>query len=227
MRHNTKGKKLSRKRGHRLATLRSLATSLIKHKKIKTTLTKAKEMRRFVEPLITKAKNNDIPARRLIAKFIYDKNVTKMLFDEVIEKVGDRPGGYTRIIKLGQRPGDAAQMAYIELVDFSDVLTAKLKAKTEKEEKSKKEKKSKESKSKTEAKEIEEADVEEVDSEKDTKAKPKKKVKTTPKKKVKTTDVKEKTKKKTTKTDDKKSDKKPVKKDTEKDTDKKAKSKKK
>ncbi|MBN2570616.1 MAG: 50S ribosomal protein L17 [Ignavibacteriales bacterium] len=220
MRHNTKGKKLSRKRGHRLATLRALATSLLKHKKIKTTLAKAKETRRFVEPLITKAKKNDIPARRLVSQFIYDKTVVKSLFTEVIEKVGDRPGGYTRIIKLGQRPGDASQMAFIELVDFSDIITAKMKAKSEKEEKSKKDKKSKAEKNKVEKDSVEEAIVEETDTSKDRKEKTKKKI-TKP-------EGKEKTKKKVEKTDEeKKPSKKKVEKGSEKKSTKKTESKKK
>ena len=125
MRHRIKGRKLGRSASHRTATLRSLATALIKHKKITTTLAKAKQTRLFVEPLITKAKNNSVHARRLVSRDIKDSEVVKELFGEVITKIGDRPGGYTRVIKLGNRVGDAAEMAIIELVDFSEVVTKK------------------------------------------------------------------------------------------------------
>ena len=134
MRHRIKGRKLGRSTSHRLATLRSLATALIRHKKIKTTLAKAKQTRLFVEPLITKAKNDSVHARRLVASQIRDKEVVKELFGEVVEKIGDRPGGYTRIVKLGNRVGDGAEMAIIELVDYNNVgspKTKKTKKKTE------------------------------------------------------------------------------------------------
>ena len=117
MRHRVKGRKLSRTASHRMATLRSLSTALLKHKKIKTTLAKAKELRTFVEPLITKAKDNSVNSRRFIARHINDKEVVKELFSEIVEKIGDRPGGYTRVVKLGSRPGDGADVAIIELVD--------------------------------------------------------------------------------------------------------------
>ncbi len=119
MRHRIKGRKLGRTASHRLATLRSLATALIKHKKITTTLAKAKQTKLFVEPLITKAKKGSVHARRLVAKEIHDKRIVQELFGEVIEKIGDRPGGYTRIVKLGSRMGDGAEMAIIELVDYN------------------------------------------------------------------------------------------------------------
>ncbi len=125
MRHRIKGRKLGRSTSHRLATLRSLATALIKHKKIKTTLAKAKQTRLFVEPLITKAKNGSVHARRLVAREIHDKEVVKELFGEVAEKIGDRPGGYTRIVKLGNRAGDGAEMAIIELVDYNNISNKK------------------------------------------------------------------------------------------------------
>lgn len=121
MRHRIKGRKLGRSTSHRLATLRSLATALIKHKKITTTLAKAKQTRLFVEPLITKAKNDSVHSRRLVASQIHDKEVVKELFGEVAEKIGDRPGGYTRIVKLGNRVGDGAEMAIIELVDYNNI----------------------------------------------------------------------------------------------------------
>jgi len=125
MRHRIKGRKLGRSTSHRAATLRSLATALIKHKKITTTVAKAKQTRLFVEPLITKAKNGSVHSRRLIARHIHDKDVLKELFSEIIPKIGDRPGGYTRVIKLGNRVGDAAEMAIIELVDFSEISAQK------------------------------------------------------------------------------------------------------
>ena len=127
MRHRIKGRKLGRTASHRTATLRSLATALIKHKKITTTVAKAKQTRLFVEPLITKAKNDSVHARRLVARHIQDKDVLKELFSEVVPKIGDRPGGYTRVIKLGNRVGDAAEMAIIELVDYNTIETKKTK----------------------------------------------------------------------------------------------------
>jgi len=104
-----------------MATLRAITTALLKHKKIKTTLAKAKATRSFAEPLITKAKNDSVANRRLVAKHINDKAVVKELFGEIIEKIGDRAGGYTRVVKLGNRLGDAAEMAIIELVDYNDL----------------------------------------------------------------------------------------------------------
>ena len=125
MRHRVKGRKLGRTASHRKATLIALATSLLKHKRIKTTLAKAKETRSFVEKLITKAKKNDVQAQKQVIEFIKDKETVKELFAEIIPKIGDRPGGYTRVIKLGNRLGDAASMALIELVDYNDILNAK------------------------------------------------------------------------------------------------------
>jgi large subunit ribosomal protein L17 len=125
MRHRIKGRKLGRTASHRTATLRALATALIKYKKITTTLAKAKQTRLFVEPLITKAMNDTIHSRRIVAKDIQDKEVLRELFAEVVQKIGDRPGGYTRVVKLGNRVGDAAEMAIIELVDYNDVAAKK------------------------------------------------------------------------------------------------------
>jgi large subunit ribosomal protein L17 len=121
MRHRVKGRKLSRTASHRLATLRALATALFREKKIRTTVAKAKELRRFAEPLISKAKNDTVANRRHVARFIQDKEVLKELFTEIVSKIGERPGGYTRVVKLGQRLGDGAEMAIIELVDYNDV----------------------------------------------------------------------------------------------------------
>jgi large subunit ribosomal protein L17 len=125
MRHGVKGRKLGRTASHRLATLKSLATSVFKYKRIKTTVAKAKEARHLVDKLITKAKRNDVHSRRLVAQYINDKDVVKELFDEVVAKIGERQGGYTRVIKTGQRLGDAAEMAILELVDYNDVVNEK------------------------------------------------------------------------------------------------------
>ncbi len=125
MRHNVKGRKLKRTASHRLATLRALATALLRYKKIKTTVAKAKETRIFVEPIITKAKTDSVHTRRLVAEDIHDKTVVKELFTDIVKKIGERPGGYTRIVKLGHRRGDAAEMAILELVDFNDLVAKK------------------------------------------------------------------------------------------------------
>ncbi|MGQ9643164.1 MAG: 50S ribosomal protein L17 [Ignavibacterium sp.] len=134
MRHRVKGRKLKRTASHRTATLRSLATSVLKHKRIKTTLAKAKEARTFVEKLITKAKRNDLHSKRLVASEIKDKEIVKELFAEIVPKIGDRPGGYTRVVKLGHRDGDAAQMAILELVDYNEVANKKAEERKEKRE---------------------------------------------------------------------------------------------
>lgn len=152
MRHNNKGRKLGRTASHREATLEALSTALLKHKRIKTTVAKAKEARTFVEPLITKAKENSVHARRHIARFINDKNVVKELFSEIIPKIGERPGGYTRVVKLGKRLGDAAELAIIELVDYNEVANLKAAQKKEKKEVKKEEKKQKAAKEKAEEK---------------------------------------------------------------------------
>ncbi len=120
MRHAVKGRKLKRTSSHKKALLTNLATALFRHKKIKTTVAKAKEARTFVEKLITKARRGDIPARRYVARFIKDRDVLKELFNEIVLKVGDRPGGYTRVVKLGSRKGDGADLAILELVDYNE-----------------------------------------------------------------------------------------------------------
>ncbi len=132
MRHNVKGRKLSRTASHRKATLISLITSLLKYKRIKTTLAKAKETRGFAEKLVTKARKGDLHAKKQVMDLIKDKEVVKELFSEIIPKIGDRPGGYTRVVKLGNRIGDAAQMAIIELVDYNEVVTARAEQQKEK-----------------------------------------------------------------------------------------------
>src|SRR6056297_1778324 len=124
MRHKKKVNHLSRKRGHRHAMLSNMAASLIVHKRIKTTTAKAKALKVYIEPLITKAKNDTTHSRRQVFSYLQDKEATAELFREVAEKVADRPGGYTRIIKLGNRLGDNADMCIIELVDYNENLLA-------------------------------------------------------------------------------------------------------
>jgi large subunit ribosomal protein L17 len=121
MRHGDKINNLGRKASHRSALLSNLASQLISHKKIVTTLAKAKVLRTYIEPLITKAKDNTTHQRRIVFSYLQDKEAVTELFGTVAEKVGGRPGGYTRIIKLGQRAGDAAETALIELVDFNEI----------------------------------------------------------------------------------------------------------
>lgn len=120
MRHLVKGRKLSRTSSHRKATMQALSCALIKHKLIKTTETKAKELRRYVEPIITKSKKDTVHNRRQAFSSLQDKEAVSILFDEIAPEVADRPGGYTRVLKLGFRLGDSTDMALIELVDFSD-----------------------------------------------------------------------------------------------------------
>ena len=120
MRHNKKFNHLSRKKGHRDALLSNLAISLIMHKRIFTTLAKAKALRVFAEPLITRSKKDDMQNRRLVFSYLQNKEAVKELFGPIANKVADRPGGYTRILKIGHRLGDNAEMAMIELVDFNE-----------------------------------------------------------------------------------------------------------
>ena len=121
MRHGKKIIKLGRKSAHRKAMLANMAVSLFEHKRITTTSTKAKALKIFVEPLITKSKNDSVHNRRLCFSKLRNKNGVQILFDEISKRVADRPGGYTRVIKLGNRLGDNASMAMIELVDFNDI----------------------------------------------------------------------------------------------------------
>ncbi len=137
MRHGKKINHLSRTTSHRSAMLANMACSLIEHKRIQTTTAKAKALKRFVEPIITKAKaeNNDnvernTHNRRIVFSYLRNKEAVSQLFAEVAEKVADRPGGYTRIIKLGNRLGDNAEMALIELVDFNETYDAGVKKKS-------------------------------------------------------------------------------------------------
>ncbi|MDG2283716.1 MAG: 50S ribosomal protein L17 [Longimicrobiales bacterium] len=116
MRHRKKGRQLSRTRSHRKATLRNLATSLFLHERIETTTAKAKELRPYAERLITLARRGDVHARRLAAMKIQDREVLGKLFDDIAPRYMERPGGYTRVLKVGSRKGDAAEMSLIELV---------------------------------------------------------------------------------------------------------------
>jgi len=123
MRHGKKVNHLGRTSSHRKAMLSNMATSLIMHKRITTTVAKAKALRKYVEPLITKAKDDSTHSRRMVFSYLQDKNAVTELFREVSQKVGDRPGGYTRILRTGFRVGDAAEMCFIELVDYNDSYT--------------------------------------------------------------------------------------------------------
>lgn len=140
MRHNKSINHLSRTSSHRKAMLSNMASSLIMHKRIKTTVAKAKALRGYVEPLITKAKEDTTHNRRVVFSYLEDKNSVSELFREVIVKVGDRPGGYTRILKVGNRLGDNAEMCIIELVDYNEAM---LEAKDSKKKKSRRSRKPK------------------------------------------------------------------------------------
>ncbi len=124
MRHGKKFNHLSRKTAHRKSMLANMACSLIEHKRINTTVAKAKALKRFVEPLITKSKEDTTHNRRVVFSRLRQKDAVTELFREVAVKIGDRPGGYTRIIKLGNRLGDNADMAMIELVDYNEIYNA-------------------------------------------------------------------------------------------------------
>jgi large subunit ribosomal protein L17 len=124
MRHRKKGKKIGRTSSHRKRTLQALSNALIENKKITTTVAKAKALRPFVEPLITRAKEDTEHNRRQVFRHLQNNETVSELFGEVAERVGDRPGGYTRVIRLGQRSGDGAELALVELVDYNDVQPA-------------------------------------------------------------------------------------------------------
>ncbi|HXG38183.1 MAG TPA: 50S ribosomal protein L17 [Bacteroidota bacterium] len=165
MRHRKKGRKLKRTHSHRKATLSALSVSLIQHKKIQTTEAKAKETRRVVERLITRAKRavlnegegkpKNVHARRQVFSFLRDREAVKTLFNEIAPKVATRPGGYTRVVKLGQRHGDGAPLALIELVDYNaanvERATAKVAAKARKKASEKEKREAKEQKEASEA----------------------------------------------------------------------------
>ena len=122
MRHGKKTNHLSRKTAHRSALLSNMACSLIEHKRINTTLAKAKALRKYVEPLITKSKQDTTHNRRVVFRYLKNKDASSVLFRDVAPKINDRPGGYTRIIKLNNRLGDNAEMCIIELVDYNMLL---------------------------------------------------------------------------------------------------------
>ncbi len=125
MRHGKKFNHLGRKAAHRKALLRNLSIALIEHKRIETTLAKAKALRKFIEPLVTKGKTNTMHSRRVVFSYLQNKEAVKEIFDAIAEKVGDRPGGYVRVIKTGFRRSDGAEMAMIEFVDFNEVYSLK------------------------------------------------------------------------------------------------------
>ena len=129
MRHNKKFNHLGRKTAHRSAMLSNMATSLIMHKRIFTTVPKAKELRKYVEPLITKSKEDTTSSRREVFSKLQNKFAVTELFQNVSQKVGDRPGGYTRILKTGYRLGDNASMCFIELVDYNENMLSEGKGK--------------------------------------------------------------------------------------------------
>ena len=128
MRHNKKFNHLGRTASHRNAMLANMAISLIMHKRITTTLAKAKALKMYVEPLITRSKDDTTNSRRVVFSYLQNKFAVTELFKVIAEKVADRPGGYTRIIKLGTRQGDAAEVAFIELVDFDENMAKTAKA---------------------------------------------------------------------------------------------------
>ncbi|MDR0603397.1 MAG: 50S ribosomal protein L17 [Bacteroidales bacterium] len=123
MRHGKKVNHLGRNSSHRKAMLSNMATSLIMHKRIRTTVAKAKALRKYVEPLISKSKEDSTHSRRVVFSYLQEKNAVTELFREISQKVGDRPGGYTRILRTGYRIGDAAEMCIIELVDYNENYT--------------------------------------------------------------------------------------------------------
>ncbi len=130
MRHRKKFNHLGRKSAHRKAMLANMACSLITHKRIKTTLAKAKALKLYVEPLLTKTKNDTTHSRRVVFGYLQDKVVLSELFREIAPKIASRPGGYTRILKIGARLGDAAEMCYIELVDYNESMSTETKSAT-------------------------------------------------------------------------------------------------
>ena len=199
MRHNKKFNHLGRTASHRASMLSNMSVSLIMHKRITTTLAKAKALKKYVEPLITRSKNDTTTNRRVVFRYLQDKYAVKELFGEVANKVADRPGGYTRVIKLGTRLGDAAEMAFIELVDFDENMakTPKAEKKTRRSRRSRSKQNDVEQAASTDT----EKAVEEVAEKTSTEAKTPKKTQAKPKKEAKeataaeTTDGKDKAEK--------------------------------
>lgn len=124
MRHRNARRKIGRKTEHRMATMRNMSEALFTHGRITTTMGKAKELRSFAERLITRARKDSVHSRRLVARDIHDRKVLKRLFDDIAPRFAERPGGYTRILRMVPRRGDAAEMALIELVDHADTAEA-------------------------------------------------------------------------------------------------------
>lgn len=199
MRHNKKFNHLGRTASHRASMLSNMSVSLIMHKRITTTLAKAKALKKYVEPLITRSKNDTTTNRRVVFRYLQDKYAVKELFGEVANKVADRPGGYTRVIKLGTRLGDAAEMAFIELVDFDENMakTPKAEKKTRRSRRSRSKQNDVEQAASTDTEKV----VEEVAEKTSTEAKTSKKTQAKPKKEAKeaaaaeTTDGKDKAEK--------------------------------
>ena len=138
MRHNKKFNHLGRTASHRASMLANMAVSLIMHKRITTTLAKAKALKKYVEPLITRSKEDTTNSRRVVFRYLQNKYAVTELFKEISTKVADRPGGYTRVIKLGTRQGDAAEIAFIELVDYNENMAKTPKATAKKTRRSRK-----------------------------------------------------------------------------------------
>ena len=132
MRHGKKNPKLGRTSSHRRLMLSNMSCSLIKHKRITTTLTKAKALQRYIEPLVTKSKKNTMHSRRIVFSYLRNKYGVSELFDNISSKISNREGGYTRIIKLGKRLGDNAEMCIIEFVDYNEIYTKDVKSKSKK-----------------------------------------------------------------------------------------------
>mgnify|MGYP001456923121 FL=1 len=132
MRHGKTNNHLGRKAGHRAALLMNLSLALVQHKRIFTTVAKAKALKKYIEPLITKSKSNTTHNRRVVFSYLNNKDAVTELFSTIATKVGERPGGYTRVIKTGFRKGDGAEMAMIELVDFNEIYTNTKKRRSQK-----------------------------------------------------------------------------------------------
>ncbi|MEQ9426416.1 MAG: 50S ribosomal protein L17 [Cyclobacteriaceae bacterium] len=167
MRHGKKFNHLGRKPAHRKATLSNMASSLILHKRINTTVAKAKALRKYVEPLITRSKDDTTHSRRVVFKYLQDKESVKELFGEVADKVASRPGGYTRIIKTGYRLGDNAEMCMMELVDFNELLLTETESGKSKTRRGRRKKKSSDDDAQPKAKTAETKEVEEKVEEKE------------------------------------------------------------
>jgi large subunit ribosomal protein L17 len=166
MRHGKKYNHLGRKEGHRKALLRNLAIALVEHKRIKTTLAKARALRIYIEPLITKAKEGSLHNRRVVFSYLQNKEAIKELFEGIAEKTKDRPGGYVRIIKLPARKSDSAEMALIELVDYNEDYAASI-AESAEGSKKRRRRKGGNNPAKSEQTAVNETDIAEIDEDED------------------------------------------------------------